>query len=1292
MTNKRTLRQVAVAILLFAALLLQETWALAGTTGGISGTVTDEKGAPIAGVSVKAISASQTASATTDRGGHFTLLNLPPDTYTISLEKEGFAPISYAGITVFADQQLTQAFQMQPALKTIARVTSTAAGNLVKPGVGGDIYSVNASQAKAAAAVSGSGNLNNTYSAMASVPGVQTVIGGSGWFDNVAFVRGQNSYYTGFEYDGIPINRAFDNYNASNESSLGLQELQVYTGGGPASIASAGTAGFINQVIKTGTFPGYATGTLGIGSPVFYHQAEVEAGGSTPDRNFSYYVGVSGFNQAFRFIDNWNGAGFMEPGGIFSGPTLGYGIGYTNCLTVTCQGVKPVCPLVGPSNTLPPASAIPPQGCWDQYSGIFNFGGNSQIVDRENVVNLHFGIPHKNGLRDDIQALWSSSNLNLYQYISPNDAGPGVDQFIASFTGNTATYAPPVCAPTMIAPGLTVNACSPSAKGTSYLPYADGAAYDLPFGTTISSSPASVTAPKPYYAPDTPPHPWAGPFPLADQGVDVNQNDTGIAKLQYTRALGESAYLRVYGYTFYSDWLETQPFAGSTGDALYNFNGAPQYQLLTHTRGLSLQFQDQVNPQNLIGLSGNYTTASVTRFNNSSAFGDDSPIGYMSGTGLSNFVCYDPTSGAAQPCIPSKYYDVASGTNVTPTWTSDAFGGPTGYAAAGSGATWRTLWNGNVTGAFNTVKPVFQNASFSDEFRPNDRFLIDASIRYDDFTYDLPNSAQIQDEFYSNITANYTCVHAATNQVLTKPLAPGVPPPAPPMYVNGDCNAAVAALFPTSTNLTGWVHPNGTVQDGVKAPDFTANSPSSYTLNYWEPRFSMTYTESPDTVWRLSAGRFTQPPISASVQYLSHSGDNRSLWNNMMNLGFYSPFHPIPGISSAQYDLSWEHHIRGTDMSVKLTPFFTWVHDWQQQTFIGAGFVTQVPVGVNRIFGGEFAFSKGDFNRNGLSGTLAVTYTNSKVQFQNVQIGNGVIENTTTALNQVITQYNNLTKGGGGAPCYTPASLGTPGSPVFSGCGGADIANPYYNLAPQPLLDPSAWYYPYSTAIAPNLNGFVNSYISPLTASLILSYRHNKLAITPSFQLEMGSWYGSPLDVEGVDPRACSANQATTGAVAAGSATALNCDYTSMVAPGFGQFTYLYIPNPQTGKFAFDNIQQPTEVIGNLQVTYDVSPRITLTATAANLWHTCFGGTKEPWSTAYPPGSVICGYTPAGGSLNSTVYPSNFYNGTGYNDAAANGGFTTPAAFQQSYTPLSYNFVSNPLGPLDLVFTAQIKL
>ncbi len=197
------------------------------------------------------------------------------------------------------------------------------------------------------------------------------------------------------------------------------------------------------------------------------------------------------------------------------------------------------------------------------------------------------------------------------------------------------------------------------------------------------------------------------------------------------------------------------------------------------------------------------------------------------------------------------------------------------------------------------------------------------------------------------------------------------PPPANAQYVNGNCDTAATLLHPAGPH-TGWVHPNGTTQNGVAAPNFTATSPSSYSLNYWEPRFSATYSQSPDVVWRLSAGRYTQPPISASVQYLSLSGDERSVWNNTMNLGFYSPFHPIPGISSGQYDLSYEQHFRGTDMSLKLTPFYTWVSNWQQQTFIGSNFATQIPVGVNRNEGVEFLFNKGDFSRNGFSGTVGL--------------------------------------------------------------------------------------------------------------------------------------------------------------------------------------------------------------------------------------------------------------------------------------------------------------------------------
>ena len=39
---------------------------------------------------------------------------------------------------------------------------------------------------------------------------------------------------------------------------------------------------------------------------------------------------------------------------------------------------------------------------------------STDVVDRDNVLNLHYGIPHKDGTKDDIQF------LGMINYITPN--------------------------------------------------------------------------------------------------------------------------------------------------------------------------------------------------------------------------------------------------------------------------------------------------------------------------------------------------------------------------------------------------------------------------------------------------------------------------------------------------------------------------------------------------------------------------------------------------------------------------------------------------------------------------------------------------------------------------------------------------------------------------------------------------------------------------------------------------------------------------------------------------------
>jgi hypothetical protein len=1282
MTSKRTIRQVAVALLLLAAFLFQGTWALAGVTGGLGGNVTDTNGKPVAGATVKVTSASEVSQRTTDSAGHFTFLSLAPDTYTVSIEKDGYAPFSEAGVSVFADNQLALTFQLQPQLKTIAKVSSTAAGSLVKSGVGSDIYNVNSAQIQASAALGGGANLNSAYSAIASVPGVSVPIGGAGWNQSV-YVRGSQSFFTGYEYDGIPINRSFDNYNASTESSLGLQELQVYTGGGPSSNSSSGTSGFINQVIKTGTYPGYASVQGGLGDPTFYHQLQVEAGGASPDRNFSYYVGLSGYDQDYRFLNNQNGATGL---GAIGGPYSGYSTATANQGWISGdygltgvpnfnRGDYALCN--GAAETPASVTSLPsyqaamngwnqgaglvggwaangPGGpyadlnmCLDPYSGAF--GGYSQIDDRENVVNFHFAIPRKNGLRDDIQVLWSASMMKSFFYSSSNDAGGPLAAGSAITGADNAS--------------VTAYGLEPSYFDAS------GIYYGVPFGTPVAGLTASN-----YYFPDSPTD-RALDSELPANYQDTMYNDTGIAKVSITHALSDASYLRLFGYTFFSDWNMTDPDTGFN-DYEYGVGGpcdcstAMNYILPAHTTGGELQFADQINDKNLLQFTANYTTATITRWNNETQFFAPSPIGYIAdNNGV--FSCYNPATGAnladagGPGCAPDGPYQ-ASGTPAATCGTAGQ-AACTSNEAALAGAQWDTLLDNGLYGSLNTVIPKFSVVTLSDEWRPSDKWLINASLRYENYTFDMPDSANEADEFYAQIFSQDVCVNAAGNP-LSEPLPPGAAPPAPLQY--------------TSTCPTGYSH-----------PPFTAASPSSYALADISPRFSVTFTQNPDTVWRGSIGVFTEPPLSASVQYLNAGGNEASVWGAALPFGFDSPFHPIPLMTALQADGSLEKHIKGTDMSYKISPFMNYTTRYQEQAFIGPNFVTQAPVGDFRSYGVEAAFTKGDFSKDGLSGTVSLTYADAAVKF----IGY-LGENQLVQVAGVIQQYDKLTKQGGGAPCYTPYNInaGTPGTAVAAGaCTASDVVNPYYNnsyINPY-TINPSSWYPAANTGLSAVDNPEQDYYDGPLTGSMILNYRKNKFAITPSIQIAEGSSYGGPFDVNGLDPRMCAANQATDGVAdpqtASYAGVATNCDYMSLQGLNADNASpELYIPNPQTGQFTSPGeYRNPWIMLANLQMSYDFSPRITGILTIANLWHDCFGGSKEPWTSAYPAGTNVCGYFP------TSAYVSNFYNGSSPYDTAANG--ITPYAWQtNSYAPSTEaGGAGNELpSPLNVYFQIKVKI
>ncbi|HKE36623.1 MAG TPA: TonB-dependent receptor, partial [Candidatus Baltobacteraceae bacterium] len=526
-------RHVVIALMLLVAMLCQETWALAGTTGGLSGNVVDaDTGSPVAGATVTANAPSQSATATSDASGRFTFLTLAPDTYTVTVNKTGYQALSVPGQIVFADTVQTVAVRLTKALKTIAHVTAAGAGAIVKSGTTADVYSVNAASQAAAGALGGGGSLNSAYSAIATVPGAYVIPNQTGYFQTVS-IRGGDYDQVGYEFDGVPVNRSFDNYPSSSASSLGNAEVQVYTGANPANSEGQGLAGYINQVIKTGTYPGYAEGNLGIGTPAFYHQASAQVGGATPDRNLSYYVGIGGYNQDFRYVDNDNGASYDSWQGVPLTPlffNLGPG-GLCGAKQFAGTGTRPS----DFTNCYRENGGFGGIGPGGYALGAFNWGLLASIAERDAVANVHVGIPHRfDAGRDDVQLLWDSSYLLNSYYMSTND---------------------------IVSPGyLGFGTCPP---GTSGAQCANNTGLGEPVyfgmyqlncgklvGQRFTTAGLNAAMPSCISQNNYPSVTNGAPFtPIAPTSRDTGQNNQEIVKLQYTKNFGSTSFLRLYGYT-----------------------------------------------------------------------------------------------------------------------------------------------------------------------------------------------------------------------------------------------------------------------------------------------------------------------------------------------------------------------------------------------------------------------------------------------------------------------------------------------------------------------------------------------------------------------------------------------------------------------------------------------------------------------------------------------------------------------------------------------------------------------
>ena len=301
---------------------------------------------------------------------------------------------------------------------------------------------------------------------------------------------------------------------------------------------------------------------------------------------------------------------------------------------------------------------------------------------------------------------------------------------------------------------------------------------------------------------------------------------------------------------------------------------------------------------------------------------------------------------------------------------------------------------------------------------------------------------------------------------------------------------------------------------------------------------------------------------------------------------------------------------------MKISPFVRKTQNQIQNFFLNqaTGFTSGLNVGNQTSQGVEFEFDKGNFARNGIAAKLSLAYTNSYIKYTDLPNGTTVVD----PINAQIKAYNAYTStcaahptiapcagaatsSGTAAPCYTTAGL-----PDF-GCATTSVANPYWNAPVQALLDPNG-NYPTFDYFPGGIGGAVDGYGAPYTATFLLQYKHDRLAITPALQLFAGQRYGSPATTLGVQPDTCTG---IVGPAAGdsrynyGAGGGAGFDYTTCGTLTGG------IPDPYTRKFdAIGAFSQPTQLQLHMQISYDVSKRVSLVVNLANIFNTCFGGSK----------------------------------------------------------------------------------
>jgi len=253
------------------ALVLGFSVALAGTTGKISGRVTDKAtNEPL--ISVNVVLVGTSLGASTDVDGYFNIINIPPASYEVEFRLIGYRPYTVRDVGVAVDRTTKVDAVLDEAAVTTEGVVVVAEKPVINVNLTSTVSTVTDEQIQRLPVQ----DLKDIVNLQAGVV--------DGHF------RGGRAGEVQYQVNGVSVNNSYDNSSTVKIDRSLIQEVQVITGTFDAEYGQA-MSGVVNTVLKSGS-ENFALNAEALSGSFLY--------GSGGPRNLSYQFRPNLLNQSYQ--------------------------------------------------------------------------------------------------------------------------------------------------------------------------------------------------------------------------------------------------------------------------------------------------------------------------------------------------------------------------------------------------------------------------------------------------------------------------------------------------------------------------------------------------------------------------------------------------------------------------------------------------------------------------------------------------------------------------------------------------------------------------------------------------------------------------------------------------------------------------------------------------------------------------------------------------------------------------------------------------------------------------------